>query len=97
MTADTIVDQNECTICQEDLEIGQEIVFMPDCHHSFHNECVQRWFRLVRFFSPIALLTLFFSKVGVLFAGQKLSLNPNQLMQHQPPNLEKVLMAGKQI
>lgn len=47
MTTETKLDQNECSICQEDLEPGQEIVFMPDCNHSFHNECVLRWFRLV--------------------------------------------------
>lgn len=47
MTTETKLDQNECSICQEDLEPGQEIVFMPDCNHSFHNECALRWFRLV--------------------------------------------------
>lgn len=54
MTRDTKVDQNECSICQEDLEVGHEIVFLPVCNHSFHNECLQRWFRLVSDHLPLS-------------------------------------------
>ena len=69
MTRDTKVDQIECSICQEDLEVGHEIVFLPVCNHSFHNECLQRWFRLVSDLphSPSLLLSFssLHSKVGV--------------------------------
>lgn len=59
MTSDTHLDENECSICQENLEIGQEIVFLPECSHSFHNECLQRWFRLVTTSLVIYFLNLF--------------------------------------
>jgi endogenous inhibitor of DNA gyrase (YacG/DUF329 family) len=75
MTSDTKVDQNECSICQEDLEVGQEIVFLPICSHSFHNECLQRWFRLVTripyLLSPLPLTLCLPSKVGVPSAELK--------------------------
>ena len=64
MTIDTKLDQNECSICQEDLEPGQEIVFMPDCNHSFHNECALRWFRLV----GITLFCHFFHEIFLLIS-----------------------------
>jgi len=46
MNDDVEVDEKECAICQEDMEVGNEIVFMPACDHGFHNECMQRWLKL---------------------------------------------------
>lgn len=37
----------ECSICQEELEVGCAIAEMPGCGHCFHNECVMKWFALV--------------------------------------------------
>lgn len=36
----------ECSICQEELEVGSAIAEMPGCSHCFHNECVLKWFAL---------------------------------------------------
>jgi hypothetical protein len=47
VTSETILEEKECAICQEEMEVGSEIVFMPDCRHCFHDECVKRWFTLV--------------------------------------------------
>lgn len=46
MSDEINLEENECAICQEDMEIGDEIVFMPACSHCFHNECMQRWLKL---------------------------------------------------
>jgi hypothetical protein len=37
----------ECSICQEEMEVGDLIAEMPGCSHCFHNECVLKWFALV--------------------------------------------------
>lgn len=46
VSEETVLEEKECSICQEDMDIGNEIVFMPDCRHCFHDECVKRWFTL---------------------------------------------------
>jgi hypothetical protein len=33
-----------CTICLGDYEIGDEVVGLPVCKHSFHSGCVGNWF-----------------------------------------------------
>jgi endogenous inhibitor of DNA gyrase (YacG/DUF329 family) len=97
MTKETKVDENECSICQEDLVVGQEIVFLPICNHSFHNECVQRWFRLVKIHSSLAPLTFPHSsfgrsKVGVQFVEQRFLV----LALGQRTKRGSCLTAGKQ-
>jgi hypothetical protein len=36
----------QCCCCMEDLEIGEKIVKLPECNHSFHAECLFKWFRM---------------------------------------------------
>lgn len=48
VTDSLICDLNlqECSICQEEMEVGHDIAEMPGCRHCFHNECVLKWFAL---------------------------------------------------
>ena len=34
----------ECSICMDDVEIGQEVTVLP-CNHWFHGECVTSWLK----------------------------------------------------
>ena len=43
----TGLNLQECSICQEELEVGNVIAEMPGCNHCFHNDCVLKWFDLV--------------------------------------------------
>jgi len=36
----------ECSICQEDMEVGGQAAIMPGCGHCFHDDCVLKWFTL---------------------------------------------------
>ena len=38
---DTLM-QNECPICLENLEVGDEVYLLPCCHY-FHTECLKDW------------------------------------------------------
>ena len=41
-------DIGECTICQDEFKVGQEIVVLPcnpDHPHTFHKVCIQPWLR----------------------------------------------------
>lgn len=37
-----------CSICLTDFEAGVKVKVLPNCGHTFHNECVEQW--LVRQF-----------------------------------------------
>ncbi|KAJ4974890.1 hypothetical protein NE237_008064 [Protea cynaroides] len=32
-----------CTICLQDLEVGESVRSLPQCHHTFHLTCVDNW------------------------------------------------------
>jgi len=34
-----------CTICQDDIEMNQEIRQIDHCSHSFHRDCIDTWFQ----------------------------------------------------
>ena len=34
-----------CTICQDDIDINQEIRILDHCSHSFHRDCIDTWFQ----------------------------------------------------
>lgn len=36
----------QCCCCMDDLVIGQKVVKLPACHHSFHTDCLFKWFRM---------------------------------------------------
>lgn len=33
----------ECSICQEDCKIGDEVVYLTKCQHHFHHGCIKEW------------------------------------------------------
>ena len=35
----------ECVVCKEELEIGDKIMTLPHCNHTFHEECLSKWFK----------------------------------------------------
>jgi len=39
-------DQNgDCLVCRDVVENGAEIIKIPSCLHSFHKDCVSKWFK----------------------------------------------------
>jgi hypothetical protein len=43
------LDSIDCSICKDDMEVGVEVVFLPNCAHCFHKECLIRWIKLQGF------------------------------------------------
>ena len=43
-TASTRLDDN-CAICQDGIESGQQVRHLTHCNHSFHKSCIDTWFR----------------------------------------------------
>ncbi|PIA56692.1 hypothetical protein AQUCO_00700806v1 [Aquilegia coerulea] len=37
------IKEKECVVCLEDIEVGQLLRLLPDCHHGFHLECADAW------------------------------------------------------
>ena len=42
------LDDSDCAVCKEEMEINTEVIFIPSCSHCFHKECLIRWISLVR-------------------------------------------------
>lgn len=42
---------SECSICHENL--NENIYTLPECNHSFHNECIIQWFRIYNTTCPL--------------------------------------------
>lgn len=42
------IDDPDCTVCKENIEVGAEVIFLPTCVHCFHKDCLIRWIKLVR-------------------------------------------------
>lgn len=38
-------NNNDCLVCRDVVENGAEIIKIPSCLHSFHKECVSKWFK----------------------------------------------------
>jgi len=37
-------DETNCSICQEEYEVGQSIRTINHCSHKFHKQCIDTWF-----------------------------------------------------
>ena len=35
-----------CSVCRENLEIGDELICLPVCSHTFHADCLKKWLSL---------------------------------------------------
>ena len=38
------VPDQDCVICMQKMVITDQISHLPVCHHSFHQECISKWF-----------------------------------------------------
>ena len=38
-------DQEICVICQDILDNGEQVHFLPECNHGYHTNCILTWFR----------------------------------------------------
>ena len=36
-------DEIECVVCKDMMEIEQQVVLLPRCHHCFHKDCILKW------------------------------------------------------
>jgi len=36
-------DRNTCIICRDQFEIGDKVMRLPSCFHTFHSECLLKW------------------------------------------------------
>ena len=41
------LEEPDCAICKENMEINNDVIFLPSCRHCFHMECLVRWIKLV--------------------------------------------------
>lgn len=41
----TQTEEDNCAICQDSMEEGQQLRILSHCHHRFHKICVDSWFR----------------------------------------------------
>eukprot|EP01041_Mallomonas_annulata_P002881 gene2881-5647_t len=41
-----IIDDFECSVCKDEMELGCEVTKLPGCGHVFHYDCVVRWLKL---------------------------------------------------
>lgn len=37
--------QDICTVCQDILDNGEQVHFLPECKHGYHTNCILSWFR----------------------------------------------------
>ncbi|KAK4766321.1 hypothetical protein SAY87_007963 [Trapa incisa] len=41
---DSGMDRSECAVCLGELQDGEAVRLLPNCHHAFHVPCIDRWF-----------------------------------------------------
>lgn len=41
------LEEPDCAICKENMELNNEVIFLTSCRHCFHMECLVRWIKLV--------------------------------------------------
>merc|ERR1719468_485338 len=47
-TIEILPGERVCTVCQEEIAIGDRVRPMPKCTHVFHAACLERWARTIR-------------------------------------------------
>jgi hypothetical protein len=50
-----IKENTLCCICQDELSLHDELKTLPDCQHSFHKHCINRWLMDCRSTCPICV------------------------------------------
>ncbi|KAL5713965.1 hypothetical protein ACHQM5_015991 [Ranunculus cassubicifolius] len=40
---DSCGEENSCSVCLEDLKVGQKVRDLPYCRHMFHPNCIDQW------------------------------------------------------
>ena len=51
-------NQNTCVICLDDFEDDESVTVLPQCHHIYHRECINKWLN-VNQICPICRCSIF--------------------------------------
>jgi hypothetical protein len=80
------LDSIDCSICKDDMEVGVQVVFLPNCAHCFHKECLIRWIKL-QGFCPVCRATI----VGETAEKVSCDIELQELLQElQTPRVDAV-------
>ena len=51
-------NQNTCVICLDEFEDDESVTVLPQCHHIYHRECINKWLN-VNQICPICRCSIF--------------------------------------
>ncbi|CAA7053025.1 unnamed protein product [Microthlaspi erraticum] len=58
-----VKDEIQCSVCLSELADGGKTRVLPTCNHSFHDDCIERWFKF-HSMCPICRKIVSFERAG---------------------------------